>query len=106
MERQHHSYNTPKLTKYGNLGDYVIDRIKSGWDPSQVAGRLKATNTHPRVCTETIYAWVYNSPANQKNSLYQYLRYGKKNAVVSAQPSVLGSNSKCRTVFLSTTAPR
>lgn len=78
VERQHHSYNTPKLTKYGNLGDYVIDRIKSGWDPSQVAGRLKATNTHPRVCTETIYAWVYNSPANQKNSLYQYLRYGKK----------------------------
>lgn len=77
-ERQRRSFNTPKLTKFGNLGDYVIDRIKAGWDPSQIAGRLKAMEIHPRVCTETIYAWVYDSPANQESCLYQYLRYGKK----------------------------
>lgn len=77
-ERRSRSYNTPKLTKYSHLGGYVIDRIKAGWDPSQIAGRMRATRANPRVCTETIYAWVYNSPTNQDEKLYQYLRYGKK----------------------------
>lgn len=78
MERQRRSYNTPKLTKYSHLGDYVVDHIKAGWDPSQIAGRLQVTGASPRVCTETIYAWVYTSSANQRSCLYQYLRYGKK----------------------------
>ncbi|MFZ2544357.1 MAG: IS30 family transposase, partial [Candidatus Saccharimonadales bacterium] len=77
-KRQRRSYNTPKLTKHSNLGDYVIDHIKAGWDPSQIAGRLKATGANPRICSETIYAWVYDSSANQQEKLYQYLRYGKK----------------------------
>lgn len=78
LQRTRHSYNIPKLTKHPELGNYVIDRIKAGWDPSQIAGRLRATDTFPRVCTETIYAWVYHSPTNQAQNLYQYLRYGKK----------------------------
>lgn len=77
-ERRRRSYNSPKLTKHSELGDYVVDRIKAGWDPSQIAGRLKVTQTIPRVCAETIYAWVYDSPTNQAAALYQYLRYGKK----------------------------
>jgi len=49
-ERRRRSYNTPKLTKLSGLGNHVIDRIKAGWDPSQIAGRLKVTGTVPRVC--------------------------------------------------------
>ncbi len=78
QERRVHTYNTPKLTRYPELGIYVTDRIKAGWDPSQIAGRLKAMRASPRVCAETIYAWVYDSPANQTQRPYQYLRYGKK----------------------------
>lgn len=77
-DRHSHSYNQPKLTKHSDLGNYVIDRIKAGWDPAQIAGRLKLTGAYPRVCSETIYAWVYNSPTNRSSNLYQYLRYGKK----------------------------
>lgn len=77
-QRRRRCYNPPKLTKYSELGEYVVDRIKTGWEPHQIAGRLKATNATPRVCAETIYAWVYTSPTNQANCLYQYLRFGKK----------------------------
>lgn len=77
-KRRGRCHNTPKLTKYPALGNHVIDKIKAGWDPTQIAGRLRATAASPRVCAETIYAWVYNSPTNQSENLYQYLRYGKK----------------------------
>lgn len=72
------SYNTPKLTKYPELCDYIRQKIVTGWDPSQISGRLKETGVLPRVATETIYKWVYESPDNIENSFYQYLRYGKK----------------------------
>jgi IS30 family transposase len=78
LERQTWSYNTPKLSRYPELANYVIEHIKSGWDPSQIAGRLRSTCRVPRVCQETIYNWVYNDPHNKSQSLYQYLRFGKK----------------------------
>lgn len=77
-QRRSRCYNQPKLTKYSALADHVIDRIKAGWEPHQIAGRLRATGTIPRVCAETIYVWVYNSPTNKEMCLYQYLRFGKK----------------------------
>jgi len=57
---------------------YVIDKLRSGWSPEQIAGRLKKKN-HGKtiVCPETIYKHVY-SPEGRKENLKEYLTRSHK----------------------------
>lgn len=57
---------------------YVIKRIKLGWSPEQVAGRMVVENRVDRVCHETIYKFIYGNGYCVEEGLYQYLRRGKK----------------------------
>lgn len=38
----------------------VVDRLKAGWSPEQIAGRLRLEDGAEHVCHETIYAHVYS----------------------------------------------
>lgn len=52
---------------------YVIDKLRSGWSPEQIAGRLK--NKHhgqPVISYETIYRYIYG-PAGRRENLREYL---------------------------------
>jgi len=52
---------------------YVIDKLRCGWSPEQIAGRLKRKSRGKTViCHETIYRHIY-SPNGKKKELYQYL---------------------------------
>lgn len=70
--------------KDGTLLNYVIDRIKAGWSPEAISGRLEREidlGLRPKddwVNHETIYRFVYESTYGQQEKLYQYLRLGKK----------------------------
>lgn len=61
-----------KLIRLDDLRDAVIDRLKEGWSPEQIAGRLKFEDQPYRVCHETIYAYVY-SREGQAEALARYL---------------------------------
>ena len=62
-----------KLMLYRELHDAVVDRLKAGWSPEQIAGRLKAEPVAPyRLCHETIYRFIY-SPEGQSQDLARYL---------------------------------
>jgi IS30 family transposase len=57
----------------------VIEKLKLGWSPPQIAGRMKLERRVDRVCHETIYAWLYTDEwAYKEEKLYQYLRRGQK----------------------------
>ena len=59
---------------------YVIDKLRCGWSPEQIAGRLKKKNHGSTiVCPETIYQYVY-CPEGQKYNLKEYLprAHGKR----------------------------
>lgn len=61
---------TPKIYSY------VMDRLKRGWSPEQIAGRLRYEYPKDRswwICPETIYAFVYK-PDNKYKRLWEYLR--------------------------------
>lgn len=62
-----------KLIRHPDLLDAVVDRLKAGWSPEQIAGRLKAEprSTH-HLCHETIYRFVY-SRDGQGQELARYL---------------------------------
>lgn len=66
------------------VGSYIIDRLKAGWSPETIAGRLKREINEGKrmsdeyVCHESIYQFVFDSEYAKREHLSQYLRYGKR----------------------------
>jgi len=59
---------------------YVLKKLRQGWSPEQIAGRLRKkypNDSRWRICHETIYQFVY-SKSNQDKSLWEYLRRKQK----------------------------
>ena len=48
-----------KLIREPELREAVEDRLKAGWSPEQIAGRLKHEASPLTVCHETIYTHAY-----------------------------------------------
>ncbi|WP_335949504.1 IS30 family transposase [Salipiger bermudensis] len=61
-----------KLIRLPALREAVIDRLKEGWSPGQVAGRLAFEGHETRISHETIYAWVYG-PEGRDEELARHL---------------------------------
>lgn len=55
------------------LQEYVIRRLKQGWSPEQISGRLRRKKSKFIICHETIYRYIYN----HNHKLHQYLPYKK-----------------------------
>jgi IS30 family transposase len=76
-----------KLAADDALRAHVVERLRAGWSPQQIAGRLKReAPDRPSVCHETIYRHVYG-PDGRRDGLYRHLpkarrrrggRYGRK----------------------------
>jgi transposase, IS30 family len=78
-----------KLRRDAGLRAYVVEHLKAGWSPQQIAGRLKqepADDGASVVCHETIYRHVYG-PEGRQDGLHRHLpkarrrrgsRYGRK----------------------------
>lgn len=66
------------------IGSYVIDRIKAGWSPETITGRLKREIKEGKrlsdeyICHESIYQFIWYSEYGKREHLSQYLRYGKR----------------------------
>lgn len=62
-----------KLLRHSALRHSIVDRMKHGWSPEQIAGRLKRDGlSSVRVCCETIYQFAY-SAEGRNLGLPQYL---------------------------------
>ena len=60
------------LDKYPELKQYMLDKLKLGWSPEQIEGRIK-TDIAKYLNYESIYQYIYNL-AGRKENLRQYLR--------------------------------
>src|SRR4051812_15100052 len=62
-----------KLAADEGLRTHVTERLKAGWSPQQIAGRLRReADGGPTVCHETIYRHVYG-PEGREDSLHRHL---------------------------------
>jgi transposase, IS30 family len=61
-----------KLVRHPKLRASIIERIKHGWSPEQIAGRLTYERSSVRVCHETIYRFAYFADG-QEMKLWRYL---------------------------------
>lgn len=72
QKRNRRSRKTNPL-KNPTIYSYVYDKLRCGWSPEQIAGRLKRDNNDQTViCHETIYNYVY-SPEGKSKQLSEYL---------------------------------
>lgn len=53
---------------------YVIDKLRMGWSPEVIAGRLRKKDGKTIICQETIYSFIYSDHFKAKEfKLWQYL---------------------------------
>lgn len=75
---RNHSSRKLNPKKHMWVKNYVVDKLRSGWSPEQISGRLKRDNKKPIICHETIYRMIY-APENKTEKLAQYLVRFHKN---------------------------
>jgi transposase, IS30 family len=77
QERNQASRKTNAVKNPG-IYTYVIDRLRNGWSPEQIAGRLRKRNHGETVIShEAIYLYIY-SPEGRKENLREYLARSHK----------------------------
>lgn len=57
---------------------HVRDKLRCGWTPEQIAGRLKRDNNKTIICHETIYRYIYSKDGKAKNLSEYLVRNHKK----------------------------
>ena len=67
-----------RLKRNSQLGELVLDRLKSGWSPQQVSGRLALEAGKPVISHESIYRFIYAEITRTNDfSWRHYLPRGK-----------------------------
>lgn len=79
-DRKSKTYTAKHSLKNEKLYAYVLEKLRWGWSPEQIAGRLKLE--HPddpswQLCHETIYRFCYH-PDRLSQRWWEYLRQGQK----------------------------
>jgi len=77
---QHKSDNRKRLARYKNrqslkskfIYSYTLDKLRYGWSPEQILGRLKLESGHSVICWETIYSFIHK-PENKDKRLWEHL---------------------------------
>lgn len=72
-ERRNHLSRKRNALKDQKIYAYVVEKLRTGWSPEQIAGRLKKEHKKTVLCHETIYRYIYFTPDGKKQELYDYL---------------------------------
>jgi len=67
--RKHGRYR--KIIPDTALYYYILNKLKKGWSPEQISGRMRLQKKPYYVCHETIYRYIYRGRKN--NAWFQYL---------------------------------
>ena len=72
MERKSAAHKRPRL-KSEKIRHYVTCKLKQGWSPEQIAGRLSTEYPWLSISHEAIYQYLYDSGVRQNQDLVPYL---------------------------------
>lgn len=57
---------------------YVREKLRQGWSPETIAGRLSLDHSGERICHETIYRYIYCTKKTRGMKLCRHLRLHRK----------------------------
>lgn len=78
--RQQNAYIAKQPLKNKQVFSYVMDKLKEGWSPEQIEGRLRLEHAEDKgwhISYEAIYQYIYASE-NREKKLFEYLRRKQK----------------------------
>lgn len=79
IRRRYSKYQGMKVNDRTELEKYVKKRLKAGWTPEKIAGRLKEVDTHmPYISHMGIYKWLYSAHGQAYCKYLLKRRYSKK----------------------------
>jgi IS30 family transposase len=70
-----------KIFEFKLLNEYVTSKLKIGWSPEEISGRLKIEYSEEkkiRISHESIYLWIYEEKERGNLELYKYLERSHK----------------------------
>ena len=70
-------WRKPSLFRNRHRRRHVKTKLRLGWSPEQIAGRLRSESSPLYVCTESIYQWIYGKEGRRLH-LYSWLPYARK----------------------------
>lgn len=79
-ERKRKAWKAKHPLKNSWVYGYVLEKLREGWSPEQIAGRLREEHLEDKswwICPETIYRFIYH-PDNQSQAWWEYLRRKQK----------------------------
>lgn len=81
-KREQKSAHSKEELKNPDVYEYVTDKLRGGWSPDQIAGKLRLTYSKDRywwITAETIYRWIYQEEQMKCDQpWYEYLRRKQK----------------------------
>lgn len=79
MKIRNRRYQWRKLNRDIELQKYVVEGLKKGWNPHEIAGRLKYKNIGMNISAVTIYKWVLTDVRGERYKKYLYMyRFKRK----------------------------
>ena len=79
-ERKEKAWKAKHPLKNKEVYTYALGKLRNGWSPEQISGRLKLDHPdgeHWQITPETIYRFIYHSD-NKRLGLWEYLRRKQK----------------------------
>lgn len=81
VRRRRKAWGAKHPLKNSKVFSYVIDKLRDGWSPEQISGRLRLVDqpadTTWHICHESIYRFIYSVKQNDK-AYWEYLRRKQK----------------------------
>lgn len=88
MERKQHAFTAKQPLKNKNIYRYVLEHLRTGWSPEQIAGRLREVDHKGdaswQICHETIYQFIYKEKTAQTRQGQLSERDGRKRKAKAA----------------------
>lgn len=80
LRRREKAWGAKHPLKSPKVFSYTIDKLRDGWSPEQIAGRLQEKYPDDKswhICHETIYRFIYSTKQKDK-TYWEYLRRKQK----------------------------
>jgi len=81
-DRKQNAFNAKQPLKNKSVYGYVLEHLKDGWSPEQIAGRLREVDHREekdwQICHETIYQFIYKEKTDRTRQGQQEEMDGRK----------------------------
>lgn len=77
LTEKRRAHYKPKIESHPHLLNHILEKLKLGWSPAQIAGRSKLYGGKSLISHESIYTYIF-SPQGKEQKLYAYLRSRQK----------------------------